>query len=205
MINIKKKKKIFHNCSGKHCAHLAVSLDRDLPIENYNSPDHIIQKELFSMIEDLAEFKLDKVGVDGCTLPNPLMPIKKFAQLLANFADFKKLGELNDIAEKIYNSCVSEPEYAGGKESDNSILTKILNKKAFFKNGAEGVFAAIIPEQKIAAVVKIVDGNSRASSTAIAGMISELNLINKDELESFLNKPVYNSTDQTVGSISWCG
>ena len=63
----------------------------------------------------------------------------------------------------------------------------------------------IIPEQKIAAVVKIVDGNSRASSTAIAGIISELNLINKDELESFLNKPVYNSTDQTVGSISWCG
>ena len=78
-------------------------------------------------------------------------------------------------------------------------------KKAFFKNGAEGVFAVIIPEQKISAVVKIVDGNSRASSTAIAGMISELNLINKDELESFLNKPVYNSTDQTVGSISWCG
>ena len=33
----------------------------------------------------------------------------------------------------------------------------------------------------------------------------ELNLINKGELESFLNKPVYNSTDQTVGSISWCG
>ena len=113
------------------------------------------------------------------------MPLNKFAQLLANFGDFTKLGELNDIAEKIYNSCVSEPEYAGGKESDNSILTKILNKKAFFKNGAEGVFAAIIPEQKIAAVVKIVDGNSRASSTAIAGMISELNLINKDELESF--------------------
>ena len=43
------------------------------------------------------------------------------------------------------------------------------------------------------------------SSTAIAGMISELNLINKDELESFLNKPVYNSTDQIVGNISWCG
>ena len=143
--------------------------------------------------------------MDGCTLPNPFMPLKKFGHLLANFADFKKLGELNDIAEKIYNSCVIEPEYAGGKESDNSILTKILNKKAFFKNGAEGVFAAIIPEQKIAAVVKIVDGNSRASSTAIAGMISELNLINKDELESFLNKPVYNSTNQTVGSISWCG
>ena len=66
------------------------------------------------MIEDLADFKLHKVGVDGCTLPNPLMPIKKFAGLLANFADFKKLGELSDIAEKIYNSCVSEPEYAGG-------------------------------------------------------------------------------------------
>ena len=36
----KKRRKIFHNCSGKHCAHLAVSVERDLPINNYNSQLH---------------------------------------------------------------------------------------------------------------------------------------------------------------------
>ena len=41
---------------------------------------------------------------------------------------------------------LSEPDYAGGAESDNSILTKLFDKRVFFKNGAEGVFVAIIPE-----------------------------------------------------------
>ena len=201
----KHKRKIFNNCSGKHCAHLAVLIDRGLDIEKYNLKEHLIQKELFDLIENLSEFKLDHIGVDGCTLPNPLMPLNKFGKLIANFADFKKLGDLGLIANKIYNSCVNEPDYAGGNESDNSKLTKLFEKKAFFKNGAEGVFVAIIPDQKISIVVKIIDGNSRASSTAIAGMISELNIIDKSKLESFLNKPIINSIGDTIGDISWVG
>ena len=205
MINSKKKRKIFHNCSGKHCAHLALCKDRDLPIENYNSKDHKIQIQLFELIEDIIKFKLKNIGVDGCTLPNPLLPLNKFAYLLASFSDFEKLGELGIVGKKIFNSCVNKPEYTGGNESDNSILTKILEKKVFFKNGAEGIFAALVPEKKCAIVVKISDGNSRASSTAIAGMVSELNIIHKDKLENLLNKPVPNSVDNIVGNICWVG
>ena len=201
----KEKRKIFHNCSGKHCAHLALCKDRDLPLENYNSKDHQIQKELFKLIEDLTKFKIKNIGIDGCTLPTPLMPLNKLAHLLAMFSDFSKLGELKNVANKIFNSCVNEPDYSGGAGSDNSKLTKLLEKKVFFKNGAEGVFVAIIPEKKISIVVKITDGNSRASSTAIAGMISELNLINKDKLNSFLKKPVNNSINKLVGNINWIG
>ena len=54
-------------------------------------------------------------------------------------------------------------------------------------------------------VVKILDGNPRASSTAIAGMISELNIIDKTKLEIFLNKPIANSIGDTIGDISWVG
>ncbi len=201
----KKKRKIFHNCSGKHCAHLAVLIDRGLNIKNYNSKEHIIQKELFDLIENLSEMKLEHIGVDGCTLPNPLMPLNKFGQLIANFSDFKRHGNLGEVAKTIYNSCVNEPDYAGGTESDNSKLTKLLDKKVFFKNGAEGVFVAIIPDQKISIVVKILDGNARASSTAIAGMISELKIIDKTKLELFLNKPIANSIGETIGNISWVG
>ena len=201
----KKKRKIFHNCSGKHCAHLALSIDRGLSTENYNSKDHTIQKELLKLIEDLISIKLDNIGIDGCTLPTPLMPLNKLGHLIARFGDFEKLGDLGKVAKKIFNSCVNEPEYAGGKESDNSNLTKLFEKKVFFKNGAEGVFIAIIPEQKISVVVKISDGNARASSTAIAGMVSELNIIDKNKLEPFLNKPVTNSIDKVIGNISWIG
>ncbi len=201
----KNKRKIFHNCSGKHCAHLAVCIERDLPIENYNSKDHLLQKELINLIENIANFKIEKLGVDGCTLPNPLIPLNKLAHLLAVFSDYSKLGHLGYVAKKIFNSCVEQPEYAGGNNSDNSILTKILEKKVFFKNGAEGVFVATIPEKKIGLAVKISDGNPRASSTAIVGMLSELNLIDKDKLNYYLNKPVINSVNKEVGKISWVG
>jgi L-asparaginase II len=201
----KKKRKIFHNCSGKHCAHLAVSVERDLPINNYNSQLHPLQKELFDLIENLSEFKINQIGVDGCTLPNPMLPINKFGYLLAKFTDYKKIDNLGSVAKKIFEACVNEPDYAGGAESDNSLLTKLFNKRVFFKNGAEGVFLAIIPEKKISIVVKILDGSARAAATAIAGMISELDLMDKSKLETYLNRTISNSIDQTVGNITWVG
>ena len=201
----KKRRKIFHNCSGKHCAHLAVSVERDLPINNYNSQLHPLQKELFDLIENLSEFKIKEIGVDGCTLPNPMLPINKFGYLLAKFTDYKKIDNLGSVAKKIFEACVNEPDYAGGAESDNSLLTKLFNKRVFFKNGAEGVFLAIIPEKKISIVVKILDGSARAAATAITGMISELDLIDKSKLETYLNRTISNSIDQTVGNITWVG
>ena len=47
-LKYKRKRKIFHNCSGKHCGHLAVSKYKDLPIENYNQNNHPIQKDSVS-------------------------------------------------------------------------------------------------------------------------------------------------------------
>ena len=197
------KRRIFHNCSGKHCGHLAVSQYKNLPIKNYQNKDHPIQKDLIKLIEDLSKYKIKNIGVDGCTLPNPLIPLKKFAFAMAQLADYKKLNEHSAIAKRIFNSCVKFPEIAGGSQSINSILTKLSNKKVFFKNGAEGVFVAIIPEQKSALAVKIVDGASRAAEVAVAGLISELNIINNNQIEKIKKRPVKNSAGEIIGTIKW--
>jgi L-asparaginase II len=196
----KVKRKIFHNCSGKHCGHLAVSKYRNLPIKNYQNKDHLIQKELIKLIEDLSKYKIKNIGVDGCTLPNPLIPLKKFALAAAQLADYKKLGEHSAIAKRIFNSCVKFPEITGGSKSINSILTKLSKGKAFIKNGAEGVFVAIIPEKKSALAVKIIDGTRRAAEVAIAGLLSELKIINNEKIKK---RPIKNSANQVIGSIKW--
>ncbi len=202
-INSKIKRRIFHNCSGKHCGHLAVSKYRDLPIENYNQSNHTIQKELISLIEHLAEYKIKNIGVDGCTLPNPLIPLKKLAYAMAQIADYNKLNENSDIAKRIFESCTKFPELTGGTNSINCALTKLSKGKIFFKNGAEGVFVAIIPEKKAALVVKIDDGASRAAEVAIAGLISELNIIDEEKLQKFKKNPVKNSVDQIIGYLNF--
>ena len=197
------KRKIFHNCSGKHCGHLAVCKYKNLPIKNYQKKNHPIQKDLIQLIEDLSKYKIKKVGIDGCTLPNPLMPLKKFAFAAAQLADYKKLNDHSAIAKRIFDSCVKFPEIAGGTKSINSILTKLSNGKTFVKNGAEGVFVAIIPEQKSALVVKIIDGAKRAAEVAIAGLLSELKIINNEKIKKIKERPVKNSTGEIIGSVKW--
>tara|TARA_B100000378_G_scaffold250608_1_gene224716 strand:+ start:127 stop:1104 length:978 start_codon:yes stop_codon:yes gene_type:complete len=199
----KKKRKIFHNCSGKHCGHLAVCKYKDLPIKNYQKKDHPIQKDLIKLIEDLSHYKLKNIGIDGCTLPNPLIPLKKFALAAAQLADYKKLNEHSSIAERIFYSCTKFPEITGGSNSINCILTKLSKGKIFFKNGAEGIFVAIIPEQKSALAVKIADGTARAAEIAIAGLISEQKIIDKRQIEKFKKRPITNSANQVIGHMKW--
>ena len=201
-LKYKKKRRIFHNCSGKHCGHLAVSKYKDLPIENYNQNNHPIQKDLINLIENLSNFKIKNIGIDGCTLPNPLIPLKKFALAAAKIVDYKSLNEASDIAKRIFDSCVKFPEITGGSKSVNCALTKLSKGKAFFKNGAEGVFVAIIPEQRSALAVKITDGAARAAEVAIAGLISELKIIDEDQIEKFKKRPVKNSTEQVIGYMN---
>ena len=194
------KRKIFHNCSGKHCGHLEVCRYKNLPIKNYQNKDHPIQRDLIKLIEDLSKYKIKNVGVDGCTLPNPLIPLKKFAFAAAQLADYKKLNVHSAIAKRIFDSCVKFAEIAGGSMSINSILTKLSNGKVFVKNGAEGIFVAIIPEKKSALAVKIIDGAARAAEVAIAGLLSELKIINNEKIKK---RPIKNSADQIIGSIKW--
>jgi len=198
----KQKRKVFHNCSGKHCAHLAVAKARDLPIKNYQKENHLIQSELVEIIEELAQEKIHSMGIDGCTLPNPFMSLKSFALISARFTDFKYLREHGSTAQKIFNACVKFPELTGGEKSINCLLTRAASN-IFFKNGAEGVYVALIPHLKSAIALKISDGTQRASEIAMAGIIDELNLMPKEKINSFLSKPILNSTNDVVGNIEF--
>ena len=198
----KQKRKVFHNCSGKHCAHLAVAKARDLPIKNYQKENHLIQSELVEIIEELAQEKIHSMGIDGCTLPNPFMSLKSFALISARFTDFKYLREHGSTAQKIFNACVKFPELTGGEKSINCLLTRAAGN-IFFKNGAEGVYVALIPHLKSAIALKISDGTQRASEIAMAGIVDELNLMAKEKINSFLSKPILNSANDVVGNIEF--
>ena len=198
----KQKRKVFHNCSGKHCAHLAVAKARDLPIKNYQKENHLIQSELIELIEELSQEKIHSMGIDGCTLPNPFMSLKSFALISARFTDFKYLREHGSTAQKIFNACVKFPELTGGEKSINCLLTKAAGN-IFFKNGAEGVYVALIPHLKSAIALKISDGTQRASEIAMAGIVDELNLMPKEKINSFLSKPILNSANDVVGNIEF--
>jgi len=141
-----RKSRIYHNCSGKHCGQLSICVHKKFKTLKYQDPKHPVQKLFIENLENLAETKIKHLGIDGCGLPAPSLSLERFAYALTKFADPSKLEGIEQKAvKKIFDCCVKHPVLFGGSESVNSILTKSSNKKILVKNGADGVFSAIIP------------------------------------------------------------
>ena len=195
--------RIYHNCSGKHCGQLAFCQHQGWDILDYNLAEHPAQQAMLVMFTELAEEPIDILGIDGCTLPAPRLSLAGFARALAKIAapDLLK-GTMSKSAEQIISSTIQFPFLTGGLKSPNSIMTAASSKKFFAKNGAEGVYAVILPEARAAMVLKIADGNMRAANVAIAGMLvkmaDQLGL-DKTVLNRFCSEDIFNSASKKVG------
>ena len=201
-----RKSKFYHNCSGKHCGQLSICIHQKFKTLNYQDPKHPVQKLFIQNLEKLSETKINHIGIDGCGLPAPSLPLERFAYALTKFADPAKLDGVDKKAVmKVFECCVKYPVLFGGSESVNSILTKSSKKKILVKNGADGVFSAIIPDEKMAIVVKIKDGNMTAAEIAIAGLLRDLKILDNDEVKKLISQPIINSAGKRSGKMYWLG
>ena len=201
-----RKSKFYHNCSGKHCGQLSICIHQKFKTLNYQDPKHPVQKLFIQNLEKLSETKINHIGIDGCGLPAPSLPLERFAYALTKFADPAKLDGVDKKAVmKVFECCAKYPVLFGGSESVNSILTKSSKKKILVKNGADGVFSAIIPEEKMAIVVKIKDGNMTAAEIAIAGLLRDLKILDNDEVKKLISQPIINSAGKRSGKMYWLG
>ena len=201
-----RKSKFYHNCSGKHCGQLSICIHKKFKTLNYQDLKHPMLKLFIQNLEKLSETKINHIGIDGCGLPAPSLPLERFAYALTKFADPAKLDGVDKKAVmKVFECCVKYPVLFGGSESVNSILTKSSKKKILVKNGADGVFSAIIPEEKMAIVVKIKDGNMTAAEIAIAGLLRDLKILDNDEVKKLISQPIINSAGKRSGKMYWLG
>ena len=201
-----RKSKFYHNCSGKHCGQLSICIHKKFKTLNYQDPKHPVQKLFIQNLEKLSETKINHIGIDSCGLPAPSLPLERFAYALTKFADPAKLDGVDKKAVmKVFECCVKYPVLFGGSESVNSILTKSSKKKILVKNGADGVFSAIVPDEKMAIVVKIKDGNMTAAEIAIAGLLRDLKILDNDEVKKLISQPIINSAGKRSGKMYWLG
>jgi L-asparaginase II len=201
-----RKSKLYHNCSGKHCGQLSICIHQKFKTLNYQDLKHPVQKLFIQNLEKLSETKINHIGIDGCGLPAPSLPLERFAYALTKFADPAKLEGIDKKAAiKIFECCVKYPVLFGGSESVNSILTKSSMKRVLVKNGADGVFSAIIPDEKMVVVVKIKDGNMKAAEIAIAGLLKDLKILDNEEIKKLITQPIMNSAGKKSGKMYWLG
>ena len=169
---------IHNNCSGKHAGFLSVSRHLNAGPE-YTDPDHPVQLMVMDVFQELTQNKVDGITIDGCSAPNPAIPLYSLAKAMSWFATaHKRDDQLSKAALKLRNAMVNYPELVAGDLRACTNLMKACEKKAILKTGAEGVFVAILPELEKGIALKIFDGGTRASECAIASLLIQLGVLN---------------------------
>ena len=199
--------RIHHNCSGKHTGFLTTALHLGMPLKNYHQLEHPLQQLSFDILSDLAGIDLRQypMGIDGCGLPAPTMPLHKLGYSMARFANPVDLSEKRAKAiYRLHQAITNEPLYIAGSGTVVSELNEITKGAVLAKTGAEGVIVASLPERGLGVAVKIVDGSARARSVALLAILDHLGVLSDEEkhqLQAHISPVLVNSRGLVVGEI----
>jgi len=199
--------RIHHNCSGKHTGFLTTALHLDLSLDNYHQLEHPLQQLSLDILSDLAEVDLKQypMGVDGCGLPAPTMPLRQLGHAIARFANPVDLSD--DRAQAIYRlhqAITNEPLYIAGHGSVVSELNEVTKGVVLAKTGAEGILTAALPERGLGIALKIADGSARARSVALLAILDHLGALSDEEkhkLQVHISPTIVNSRGLVIGAI----
>jgi L-asparaginase II len=178
---------VYHNCSGKHAAMIAVCRAHDWPVEGYRQPDHPLQRAIHAEVGAVAELDPTEVatGLDGCGVVCFALPLERAA--LA----FSRLPETRVAA-----AMRARPDLVGGKGSTDTELMR-MQPGWIAKGGAEGLMCAGSLDG-LGLAVKVADGNSRALRPALAEFGAALGL----DLSRFAEQPLQNSHGEPAGTVA---
>ena len=157
------------NCSGKHSGMLATCvLNGWAHDESYLEVDHPLQQCITDAVDELCEEPHAHIGIDGCGAPAHAMSLTGLARAFRNIAT----GAAGAAGDAVYAAMTQHPDMVGGAQRDVTwFMREIPGLMA--KDGADGVFAAALPDGR-AVALKIADGGDRARPPLMAAMLSEL-------------------------------
>ena len=199
--------RIHHNCSGKHAGFLTTALHLDLSLDDYHHIEHSLQQLSLDTLSDLADIDLKQypIGIDGCGLPAPTMPLLRLGHATARFANPVDLSDYRAQAiYRLHEAITNEPLYIAGHGSVVSELNEVTKGAVLAKTGAEGVATAALPGRGLGIALKITDGSSRARSVALLAILDHLGALSDEEkhqLQAHISPVILNSTGIVVGEI----
>ena len=157
------------NCSGKHSGMLATCVHNGWAHDaSYLDVDHPLQQRITAAMDELCEEPHAHIGVDGCGAPTHAVSLTGLARAFRNIAT----GAAGAAGDEVYVAMTQHPEMVGGDKRDVTwFMRQVPGLMA--KDGADGVFAAALPDGR-AVALKIADGGDRARPGVMAAALSEL-------------------------------
>lgn len=160
------------NCSGKHAAMLATCVAAGWPTAGYRDPQHPLQLAVRDTVLDLTA---DLTGdgalhgtVDGCGAPLFSATTAGLARAFARIAT----AAPGTPEGRVGAAMRAHPWWVGGTGRPVTRFAETV-PGLLAKDGAEGVFAAALPDGR-ALAVKVLDGSPRALPAVVASALDRL-------------------------------
>lgn len=176
-----------NNCSGKHAGMLTLARHLDAPVRNYTQPEHLVQQKILGTMAEMCGTGLSPsiCGIDGCSAPNPAMPLDALARGFARFMDPAQFSMARGAAcRQIFTAMVEHPDLVAGTGRIDTVLMQAAGGKIMSKGGGEGVCILVIPGKNVAVALKAEDGAQRATQAAVYLMLERHGLAESAVLDA---------------------
>jgi L-asparaginase II len=159
------------NCSGKHSGMLATCVVNGWPHDqSYLDVDHPLQQRITDTIGELTAGAVPHIGVDGCGAPAHTMSLVGLARGFRSIAT----GDAGAAGVAVHRAMTEHPVMVGGERRDvTAFMQHVAGLMA--KDGADGVFAAALPDGR-AVAIKVADGGDRARAPVMLSALERLGI-----------------------------
>jgi L-asparaginase II len=161
---------LFMNCSGKHAGMLATCVINGWSLDGYLDEHHPLQRTITATIDEVAGEEHAHIGVDGCGAPAHVLSLIGLARGFRTIAT----GLAGPEGEQVHSAMTSQPQLVGGVERDVTLLMRDV-PYLMAKDGADGVYAAALPDGR-ALALKVADGGDRARPPVFVAGLAKLGI-----------------------------
>lgn len=200
----KQKRKLLHNCAGKHLGFLAYCKEKGYELETYAQPDHPLQQEILHHVSELSETPIEHIhqAIDGCGVPVYGVPLKNMALSYLKYVvpEYVKTVETRDAMDQIVHVMNAHPEIVA---SHDFICTALLqDSNIVAKGGAQGVYCLSLKKEKISIALKVLSGTELLWPLLVAEILKKLNYENEETIQRLLDirsKDIFNDNGKVIG------
>lgn len=172
--------RLHNNCAGEHAGMVATALHLGEDVTGYARTDHPVQRRIATVIADLCgvDAAAAPAGIDGCSAPTIGIPLDRMAAGLARFGAPDTLPPARAAAcRRLAAAMVAAPYMVAGAGRLCTAINGAGGGRVIVKTGAEGVYAAILPERGWGLALKVADGATRAAETALVALLHHMDLV----------------------------
>ncbi|MFB9274763.1 asparaginase [Cohnella cellulosilytica] len=179
------QRRIYHNCSGKHLGVLATCVGMGYSLDDYDSPDHPVQRRIAALAAELAEIPQEdiRIGTDGCGFPVFGMPLRNMATAFLKLAcpDLIADASLRDAVRQATGLMNAYPRMISAEYLICPNL--LMDDNIVAKGGAKGIYCFGLKKERLGFALKVVDGSEDEWPIAIASILEQIGYDNRETID----------------------